>query len=84
MPELSPGLSSHGFRGSACIALFSGASSVVLSSGFVDSRRPATLEMSRVREAKMLIFRVLGRMSEMERVESLGRPLSALSPVEGS
>lgn len=35
-----------------------------------DSRRPEMAEMSRVRDAKMLICRVLGRMSEMVRLEA--------------
>lgn len=44
----------------------------MLDEGLVESRREVTIEMSRVREAKMLILRVCGRMSEMESVMALG------------
>ena len=50
----------------------------MLSSGFVESKRPVTVEMSLVSDAKMLIFRVCGRMSEMERA-----PFSGLLPLIG-
>src|ERR1700733_9622699 len=80
-PLLSPGLSSHGFRGSAVIAEFKGARRVVFSVGSWDSRREVTDEMSRVSPANMFILRALGRMSEMVRAPvGFSGPLPPLPP----
>jgi hypothetical protein len=58
------------------MTLFKGASSVVFALGRVDSRREATDETSRVKDAKMLMLRVLGRMSLMVRLPSSGDVMS--------